>query len=208
GGERKGDHVWYCDPLDGTTNFVHGHFFWAVSVGLLDREGIPMAGAVVAPALGTRWVGYRGGGAARNGEPCRVSQTQKLTAALVATGFPYVGRDRAPDNNFATFARVKQAVRGVRRCGSAALDACLVADGTYDAYWERALQPWDVAGGLAVLLAAGGTLTALDGSPASLDRGNIVASNGLLHDALVALVLGRELPQREPQSEESLGNSP
>ncbi len=193
GGQRGEGPVWCCDPLDGTTNFVHGHFFWAVSVGLLD-QGWPVAGAVVAPALGTHWVGYRGGGGLRNGEPCRVSDTRELGDALIATGFPYTDRDREPYNNFASFARVKQAARAVRRCGSAALDACLVADGTYDGYWERAVKPWDLAGGIAVALAAGAKLTALDGSPAVLEAGHVLLSNGHLHDALSRLVLGEAEP--------------
>jgi myo-inositol-1(or 4)-monophosphatase len=189
GGPRGEGPSWCCDPLDGTTNFVHGHYFWAVSVGLL-AEGLPIAGAVVAPALGTHWVGSVGGRAERNGVPCRVSDTRELGDALVATGFPYTGRDREPDNNFASFVRVKQAVRAVRRCGSAALDACLVADGTYDAYWERSVKPWDLAGGFAVALAAGARLTALDGSPAVLERGHVLLSNGHLHESLSRLVLG------------------
>jgi myo-inositol-1(or 4)-monophosphatase len=189
GGERGEGPVWYCDPLDGTTNFVHGHFFWAVSLGVLD-QGVPIAGAVVAPALGTWWMGHTGGVAERNGTPCRVSETGEIGDALVATGFPYTGRDRAPENNFSSFARVKQAARAVRRCGSAALDVCLVADGTYDAYWERALKPWDVVGGLAVALAAGAKLTALDGSEAVLERGNLLLTNGRLHPELIELVLG------------------
>jgi myo-inositol-1(or 4)-monophosphatase len=193
GGLRGEEPSWCCDPLDGTTNFVHGHYFWAVSVGVL-ADGLPIAGAVVAPALGTHWVGFQGGGAARNGEPCQVSDTRELGDALIATGFPYTGRDREPDNNFASFARVKRAARAVRRCGSAALDACLVADGTYDAYWERSVKPWDLAGGIAVALGAGAKLTALDGSPAVLERGNVLLSNGHLHAALSRLVLGESGP--------------
>jgi myo-inositol-1(or 4)-monophosphatase len=189
GGQLGEGPVWCCDPLDGTTNFVHGHPFWAVSVGLL-AMGVPIAGAVVAPALGTRWLGFQGGGAERNGQPCRVSDTRELGDALIATGFPYTNRDREPYNNFASFARVKQAARAVRRCGSAAIDACLVADGTYDAYWERSVQAWDLAGGIAAALAAGAKLTALDGSPAVLERGNVILSNGHLHEALGRLVLG------------------
>jgi myo-inositol-1(or 4)-monophosphatase len=189
GGQRGEGLSWCCDPLDGTTNFVHGHYFWAVSLGLLS-EGLPIAGAVVAPALGTHWVGSQDGRAERNGQPCRVSDTRELGDGVIATGFPYTGRDREPDNNFASFARVKQAARAVRRCGSAALDACLVADGTYDAYWERSVKPWDLAGGIAVALAAGAKLTALDGSPAVLERGNVLLSNGHLHEALGRLVLG------------------
>ncbi|MEB2312483.1 MAG: inositol monophosphatase family protein [Sorangiineae bacterium] len=186
GGEPARGPTFYVDPLDGTTNFVHGHHFWAVSVGVLEG-GEPVAGAVVAPALGVSWTGYRGGPALRDGAPCRVSATAALEDALVATGFP-VDRARSPDDNFDSFVRVKRAAQGVRRCGAAAIDLCLVADGTYDGYWERRLHAWDLAAGAAVLLAAGGRVSALDGGPARLEVGHVIASNGLIHDALVASV--------------------
>jgi myo-inositol-1(or 4)-monophosphatase len=179
--------TWFCDPLDGTTNFVHGHHFFCVSIGVAEA-GRPIAGAVVAPALATHWVGFRGGPALRNGEPCRVSETSELGQALVGTGFPS-DRSRAPSNNFDAFMRVKQRVRGVRRCGSAAIDLCLVADGTYDAYWERRLNAWDVMAGSALLLAAGGALSALDGTPPDLSVGHILASNGRIHEALLGLLV-------------------
>jgi myo-inositol-1(or 4)-monophosphatase len=188
GGGVEQTRSWFCDPLDGTTNYVHGHPFWAVSIGLLE-QGEPVAGAVVAPALGLTWLGYAGGAALRDGQPCHVSETTDLQEALVATGFP-PDRSQAPANNLDTFAVVKKVVRGVRRCGSAALDMCLVADGTYDAYWERRLNAWDLAGGAAVLLSAGGRLTALDGSPADLRRGHVIASNGHVHQQLAQLIAG------------------
>jgi len=181
GGEPK-PLTWFCDPLDGTTNFVHGHPFWAVSIGLL-QQGAPVAGAVVAPALGLDWIGYAGGPALRSGEACRVSETADLEHALVATGFP-PNRRVAPANNFDSFVAVKQVAQGVRRCGSAAIDMCLVADGTYDAYWERRLNAWDVAAGAAIVLSAGGHLTALDGSPVDLSIGHLIASNGRVHAEL------------------------
>jgi myo-inositol-1(or 4)-monophosphatase len=192
GGERKAL-SWFCDPLDGTTNFVHGHPFWAVSIGLLD-EGKPLAGAVVAPALGLSWVGFRGGPATRSeiahgraDEICHVSETSELEQALVATGFP-PDRNSAPQNNLDSFVRVKKVVRGVRRCGSAAIDMCLVADGTYDAYWERRLNAWDLAAGAAVVLSAGGKLTSLDGGSVDLTLGHLIASNGRVHGALQQLL--------------------
>ncbi len=178
--------TWYCDPLDGTTNFVHGHFFFCVSIGVAEA-GVPIAGAVVAPALATHWQAWQGGPALRNGEPCRVSETRELTSALVATGFPS-DRTHAPGNNFDAFTAVKRQVRGIRRCGSAAIDLCLVADGTYDAYWERRLNAWDVMAGSALVLAAGGKLSALDGTAPDLSVGHILASNGLVHDHLLNLI--------------------
>ena len=184
----EGGLTWYCDPLDGTTNFVHGHFFYCVSIGVAEA-GEPIAGAVVAPELATYWQGYRGGPALRNGEPCRVSDTRELAHSLVATGFPS-DRSQAPGNNFDAFTSVKRQVRGVRRCGSAAIDLCLVADGTYDAYWERRLNAWDVMAGSALVLAAGGRLSGLDrdGTAPDLSVGHVLASNGLVHDHLLNLI--------------------
>ncbi len=186
GGTRSADRVWFCDPIDGTNNYAHGHPFWAVSVGLMEA-GEPLAGAVVAPALALSWTGHRGGPAQRSGEPCHVSQTRELASALVATGFP---RDlsRSPDNNFDSFLHVKRHVQGIRRCGSAAIDACLVADGTYDAFWERRLNTWDLAAGVAIALAAGGTLSHLDGGPAVLDGGHVLLDNGFLHQDMLRLL--------------------
>lgn len=181
-----GGRTWYCDPLDGTTNFVHGHFFFCVSIGVAEA-GVPIAGAVVAPALATHWRAWQGGPALRNDEPCSVSHTQHLEDALVATGFPSDRSDPA-SNNFAAFTSVKKRVRGIRRCGSAAIDLCLVADGTYDAYWERSLNAWDVMAGSALVLSAGGELTALDGGVADLSVGHVLASNGQVHGELLKLI--------------------
>jgi myo-inositol-1(or 4)-monophosphatase len=188
--------VFYVDPLDGTTNFVHGHPYWCVAVGLMDDDR-PAAGAIVAPSLGLRWVGWvdpAGAGesaALRDGAPCAPSAEAELSDALIATGFP-AARDHAPDDNFDTFVAVKRAARGVRRCGSAAIDLCMVADGTYDAYWERRLHAWDVVAASAVVLAAGGVVTALDGGPPNYHVGHLVASNGLLHRPLLALIAASE----------------
>jgi len=186
--------AWYCDPLDGTTNFVHGHPYFSVSIGLMKAEE-PLLGVVHAPALELTWTGARGTASMRNGQPCRVSDTQKLEHALLATGFP-PDRSRSPHNNFDAFVSAMRAVRGVRRCGSAAIDLCLVADGTYDGYWERALHAWDLVAGAAVVLSAQGTVTSLDGTAARLSVGHLVASNGALHTQLLEL-LG-EQPLRLP----------
>lgn len=186
GGQADSEATWYCDPLDGTTNFVHGHPFWSVSIGLLEA-GVPTVGAVVAPALGLWWTGYQGGPSLRCGEACEVSATDELERALLATGFP-VQRDQEPSSNLLTFADVMRQVQGVRRCGSAAVDLCLVADGTYDAYWERKLNGWDLCGGSAVVLGAGGRLSALDGGPADVRRGHIVASNGRIHAGVLGML--------------------
>jgi myo-inositol-1(or 4)-monophosphatase len=178
-----GGPTWYVDPLDGTTNFVHGHPFYCVSVGLV-VDGAPKLGAVVAPALGCEWAGIVGAGATRNGAPCHVSGTDTLGHSLLATGFPY-DRATSPDNNFREFIALKKIARGVRRCGSAAIDLCFVADGTYDGYWEKRLSPWDLAAGAALVVAAGGRISDLAGGPADLATGNLIASNGKIHDAIV-----------------------
>lgn len=178
--------TWYVDPLDGTTNFVHGHPFFAVSIGLF-RGTEAILGVVVAPALGLVWSGGPGLGAFRNESRCAVSAVAQPSRALLATGFP-PNRDVSPDNNFDTFTRVKRSVQGIRRCGSAAIDCCLVADGTYDGYWERSLHIWDLAAGCALALGAGARLTSLSGGAPDLNVGNIVLSNGLIHDAIVGLV--------------------
>jgi myo-inositol-1(or 4)-monophosphatase len=188
GGELRDQLTWVCDPIDGTVNFAHGHPFFAVSIGLM-KAGVPLGGAVVAPALQTEWHGFSGGGAFRNGSPCRVSATEGLADALVATGIsPIMRRQGHPEDNLAAFNRVTPEVRDVRRCGAAALDMCLVADGTYEAYWERRLAAWDIAAGAALVLAAGGKLTDLLGGQYDLTRGYVVASNGHVHDALVRLL--------------------
>ncbi|MFO0672578.1 MAG: inositol monophosphatase family protein [Polyangiaceae bacterium] len=183
----RGAAAWYVDPIDGTTNFVHGHPFYCVSIGLVAHpdEGAPtpVLGVVVAPSLHTEWTGLVDVGAWRSGEPCRVSEVARFTDALLATGFPY---DRTqPDNNFDAFVQIKKRCQAVRRCGSAAIDLCLVADGTYDGYWERKLRPWDVAAGSAIVQAAGGVLSAFDGGPADVLAGEVVASNGPIHGSLV-----------------------
>lgn len=177
---------WYVDPLDGTTNFTHGHFVFAVSIGLAYR-GEPVLGVVVAPALRTRWSGAQGVGAWRNESPCWASDTDDLGQALLATGFPY---DRASSNdiNVAETGAMIPVVQGVRRCGAASVDLALVADGTYDGYWEQKLSPWDLCAGAALVLAAGGRVTDYTGQEAELDEGRAIATNGRIHDALAARV--------------------
>jgi myo-inositol-1(or 4)-monophosphatase len=211
--------AWYVDPLDGTTNFVHGHPVWCVAVGLMENDQ-PIVGAVVAPSLGLRWVGCVApdrvstvpaaggarasrppraapdaaesafGTALRNGKPCTVSATAGLVDAMIATGFPAI-RDRAPANNFGSFVAVKRIAQAVRRCGSAAIDLCMVADGTYDGYWERSVKSWDVVAGSAIVLAAGGVITALDGGAPNYHLGCLAASNGLVHEELVGMLKSR-----------------
>jgi myo-inositol-1(or 4)-monophosphatase len=182
----SGELVWYVDPIDGTTNFAHGHFFFAVSIALY-RGNDGLAGVVHAPALGVTWKAWRSGGAFRNGEPCTVSKRDRLEEAMCATGFPY-DRWTNPDNNHAELALFLQRAQGVRRCGSAAIDLCLVGDGTYDVYWEKALNAWDMCAGALVVREAGGRLSGYEGEPADPRSGKLIATNGLLHDEAVRTV--------------------
>ncbi|MCS6797547.1 MAG: inositol monophosphatase [Myxococcota bacterium] len=182
-GEREAL-CWWVDPLDGTTNYAHGHPFFSVSLGLM-RGSELLAAVIVAPALGLEWHGARGAGAYRNGERCRVSEVERLEDALLATGFPYDRRTR-PDDNLRRFAHVeKHECQGIRRCGSAAIDLAFVADGTYDGYWEHGLNGWDMAAGALLVLEAGGRLTDLDGGAPDPRTGRLVATNGRVHDALL-----------------------
>ncbi|HEX5657048.1 MAG TPA: inositol monophosphatase family protein [Polyangiales bacterium] len=190
-GKRAVEHVddqlrFFVDPIDGTTNFAHGHPFFCISLGLC-RGVKPIAGVIYAPALGVCWTGSVETGAQRNGEPCQVSQREPLIDALVATGFGYsvVG---TREDNAEEFRQVQARSRAVRRCGAAALDLALVADGTYDAYWEFMLQPWDTAAGAALVLAAGGKVTDFRDQDVNVLDGAVVASNGHVHAELLRTV--------------------
>ncbi len=183
-GGETGEATFYVDPLDGTTNFAHGHPFFCVSIGLVER-GVARLGVVLAPALGVEWSGAPSVvPSTRNGAPCRVSEVSELDAAMIATGFPSVREDR----DFEAFLATKRVVQAVRRCGAAAIDMCLVADGTYEAYFERKLNPWDFAGAAAIVAGAGGRLSSPSGGPVDLFSGALVASNGLVHDALLRVL--------------------
>lgn len=189
----------FVDPIDGTTNFAHGHPFFCVALGLC-RGASPIAGVIFAPALDLCWVGGRALGATRNGAPCRVSETPTLGDALCATGFGYDVVGFGDDDNVREFRAVQGRTRGVRRCGAAAIDLALVADGTYDAYWEYMLQPWDLAAGAALVAAAGGRTSDFTAGPVDVQRGAVIASNGKVHDALRDVILevraGRPVPMR------------
>lgn len=188
--------VWFCDPLDGTTNFAHGHFVFAVAIGLVARKEngalVPLVGAVHAPVLDVTWVGGVGVPSQRiergRTSLCALGRAESLANALVATGFPY-DRRASLENNVAEHGHVVRLVRGVRRCGSAAIDLCLVADGTYDGYWEQKLAPWDLAAGAAIAVGAGATLTDYDGGTLDVGRGRVVATNGRIHEELRAALM-------------------
>ena len=182
--------VAFVDPIDGTTNYAHGHPFYATSIGF-SRGGRPVAGAVVAPSLDLVWSAGAAGPALRNEVVCTATDTHRLEEALLATGFPY-DRRTSTDDNLATFAAMKKRAQGIRRCGSAAIDLCLVADGTYDGYWERKLMPWDVAAGVLIAERAGALITTDTGEPFVLteERCHVLAANPRLHAEMLT-VTGR-----------------
>jgi myo-inositol-1(or 4)-monophosphatase len=188
GEARPGARIWYVDPLDGTTNFAHGLPIFSVSLGLW-MDGRAVAGVVEAPAVGWSFAGtVTGGGSTFNGRPIAPSTTDRLGGALLVTGFPY---ERNPvQNNLAEWTAFTAAAQGTRRLGSAALDLCFVACGWLDGYWERALHPWDLVAGAAVVEGAGGRATELDGSPFVGTTGRVLASNGLIHDQMIRVLHG------------------
>lgn len=189
-GSAAAARVYWVDPLDGTTNFAHGLPLFSVSIALYEG-GAPRAAVVVAPALGWEFAAAAGRGATWNGAPLHVSKTPRLDESLLVTGFPYDRRE-SPDNNFRRFEAFAKASHGVRRLGSAALDLCCVARGWFDGYWERKLKPWDVAAGVLIAAEAGARVTAFDGGPTTPERGEVVATNGLIHDAVLAML--RQVP--------------
>jgi myo-inositol-1(or 4)-monophosphatase len=177
---------WYVDPLDGTVNFAHGIPHFSVSIALLEH-GIPRVGVVFNPMLNELFCAVRGAGATLNEAPIRVSPVKTLLHAVLGTGFPY-DRQTSPVNNFDNFVRIKKQVQAVRRMGSAALDLCYVAAGRYDGYWELKIKPHDIAAGMLIVTEAGGRCTNFAGRPGAAAQfaGECVATNGHLHDALVA----------------------
>ncbi len=196
GGQRGGGAVWYVDPIDGTSNFAHGHPWFCISLGLWEGS-TPVCGVVHAPAIGVTYTAARGRGVTRNGVPCRVSSVRDLEGALISTGFPADRATRKPDP-YRAFAAVDRSSHGIRRCGAAALELSLVADGAYDGFWEQGLMAWDLAAATFFVTEAGGTVTDRKGAPLALDAGEVVASNGHVHEALLlALAHAGALPTND-----------
>ncbi|EKO37375.1 MAG: inositol monophosphatase/fructose-1,6-bisphosphatase family protein [Solidesulfovibrio magneticus str. Maddingley MBC34] len=179
--------TWIIDPVDGTTNFAHGFPFVCTSVALYDGQE-PVIGCVNAPMLGQCFTAGKGLGAYCNGEPIRVSGTDRPEAALVATGFPYAIRENL-DEIMADLRIMLAETQGIRRPGSAALDLAYVAAGRFDAFYELALNPWDVAAGALLVAEAGGRVGSYrpDG-PYRLGDFRILATNGALHAPMLALL--------------------
>jgi myo-inositol-1(or 4)-monophosphatase len=189
GGRREGTdetHTWIVDPLDGTSNFLHGIPHFAISIGL-EREGGIVAGLVYNPINDELFTAERGKGAFLNNQRLRVAARKRLGDAVVACGLPHLGRgDLALGNR--ELAAVQPKVAGLRRFGAASLDLAWVAAGRFDAYWERALSPWDIAAGLILVREAGGFVTDLAQADAPWISGDVVAGNEAMHRELLRLL--------------------
>lgn len=192
--EESGEHgipgeaVWYVDPLDGTTNFVHAFPHFAVSIAVITNDGFATA-VVHDPLRGETFRASRGRGAFLNDQPMMVSSTGRLADALVATGFPY-DRRSAPQRYLQPLERMLRNAQGIRRVGAASLDLAYLACGRLDAYWEEQLRPWDTAAGSLLVTEAGGLVTAFDGSTGYPLFAQIAASNGRFHEELLRAIAG------------------
>jgi myo-inositol-1(or 4)-monophosphatase len=179
-------HRWIVDPLDGTTNFLHGIPIFAVSIAL-ERDGDLVAGLIFNPVTHETFTAERGKGAFFNDRRLRVSARTELEDCVIGTGIPHSGRPGHP-----VFLRELEAVMtssaGVRRCGAAALDLAWVAAGRFDGFWERNLRAWDIAAGIVILREAGGYVSDTDGKDLMLKSGNIVAGNEAIHRKLLKLL--------------------
>ncbi len=185
-GEFQGDAdaLWYIDPLDGTVNYAHGIPIFSVSLAYA-REGEVQFGVVYAPQMNECFAAARGAGATLNGHPIRVSSTSDLDHSLLVTGFPYHVRT-TPENNLNWYAHFALRTQGVRRLGSAALDLCYVAAGRFDGYWEKFVEPWDIAAGALIAREAGARVTAYDGGGAIFRRPcSVIAANPSIHTAMM-----------------------
>jgi myo-inositol-1(or 4)-monophosphatase len=180
---HSAEHQWFVDPLDGTTNFTHQYPMVSVSIGLL-INGVPSIGVVYNPILNELFEAAIGQGATLNGEKISVSSVDLIEKSLLATGFAY-DRKNTPDNNFKEFFHLTQQSQGVRRGGSAALDLAYVAAGRLDGFWERGLQPWDMAAGALLVTEAHGLVTSYEGNALDLSSGRILAANPLIHPHLI-----------------------
>ena len=186
-GAEEWEWRWIIDPLDGTTNFLHGIPHWCISVGV-ERRVAPdrteiVAGCIYNPAGNELFWAEKGMGAFLNDKRLRVSGRREMTNALFATGIPFAKVQRKAEFT-ATLARLMPQVAGIRRFGSAALDLAWVAAGRYDGYWELGIHPWDMAAGIILVREAGGTVTDPEGGDTFFATGDIVAGNAPLHPKL------------------------
>ena len=186
--ERTPRFCWVFDPIDGTTNYAHGLPIFCSSLAL-EVDGEPLVAAVYDPSRKELFTAERGQGARLNGQPLRVSTAASLIDSLLVTGFHYdVQKD--PGEVITLFGAFISRARAVRRLGSAALDLCYVAAGRFDGFWEKKLQAWDIAGGALIVMEAGGRVTTMAGGRYGSREGSVLATNGRIHDEMLATIRG------------------
>lgn len=184
--ERRAEFTWVIDPVDGTTNFAHGLPIFCSSVAL-EVHGNAAVGAIYDPNRRELFTAIRGRGAWLNGMPLRVSAADAVIDSLLVTGFHYsIHKD--PEELLGLFGEFITRARAVRRLGSAAIDLCYVAAGRFDGFWEQKLQPWDVAAGALIVAEAGGRVTLASGAPFRSEAGSVLATNGRIHDEMLAVI--------------------
>jgi myo-inositol-1(or 4)-monophosphatase len=180
--EIGGEYKWYVDPLDGTTNFAHGFPVFCISLAV-ERRGQRIAGVIYDPTRDEMFAAELGSGARLNDKAIHVSATPNLGECLIGTGFPSHKRHKNPNIHF--YHQLTLRSHGVRRAGSAALDLCNVASGRFDGFWEFNLNPWDTAAGVLIVQESGGKVTDFSGGAFQIPSRETLASNGLVHDALL-----------------------
>jgi myo-inositol-1(or 4)-monophosphatase len=193
GGAREGtdkSHTWIVDPLDGTTNFLHGIPQFAISIGL-QREGTIIAGVIYNPANDELYIAERGKGAFLNDQRLRVAGRRKLDECVIACAMPHIGRGDL-ELSRREMTAIQSKVAGLRRFGAAALDLAFVAAGRFDGFWERNLNPWDIAAGQIMVREAGGTVSGIDGKDDALTTGHVVCGNEFVHGELVKMLKAAE----------------
>jgi myo-inositol-1(or 4)-monophosphatase len=184
-GGRRSEWKWIIDPLDGTTNYAHSYPCFAVSIAL-ENAGVLEIGVIYDPVRDEMFAAQRGNGATLNGRKIRVSEVEELNSAMLCTGFPYNVRERP--NFTRDFANFTMAAQAVRRDGSAALDLAYVACGRFDGFWEDGLSPWDIAAGKILIEEARGKVSNFDNNPLNIYTKKVLATNGLVHDAMLRVL--------------------
>jgi myo-inositol-1(or 4)-monophosphatase len=186
GGGPDKSHRWIIDPIDGTTNFLHGIPIFAISIAL-EREGQLVSAVVYNPVVDEMYMAEKGHGAYLNDKRLRVAARKSMKEALFATGAPFLGRP-GHKRFLAELEAVLAVSPGIRRCGAASLDLACVAAGRYDGFWERGINAWDVAAGILLVREAGGVVTDPDGGARMLETGGLVATNEVLHPQILKLL--------------------